>query len=194
MITKIFAVLLTVISTTAFATEKDSAHNQLRIVSKQGGDSYKLIYEPKISEPVFVSIKNQAGNIIASRRLTKNDGFILPVNMKNVESGKYNVSVRGRSEIVEGTLNHTTKSDYLKSRIFLQNRGGLFGLVGYDLGVSELDIKIFDNNGNLVHKDAITTNGVLNKTYKFKDIDSSWVEIVVYHKNDVLGKTRIKID
>ena len=192
MLTKnLLAVLLTVIGTTAFANENDAS--RLTIVPQKGGDAYKLIYQSETPEPVFVSIKDQSGDFILREKFTRTDGFILPVNFRNVKTGTYHVEIKGRKDAVTETISHVSKSDLLKSRVFIQNNNGKMGIVGYDLGASDLYVEIYDSKSNLVYNDRINANGVLNKTFQFEKINSDWVDVEVYHRNDLIAESRVNL-
>lgn len=191
MTTKLLTVLLTVISTVGFATDNESKENYLKVVPKIGGDSYKIIYQGKTAEPVFVSIKDESGRVIAKERYRKTEGFILPVNLENISSGTYKIEIKSKSNFTSGEINHQSRADYLKSRLFLQTKNGMFGLVGYELGVNDLYVLVTDDKNNIVYKDRFETNGVLNKQYKLDIKDSKWLSVAVYHGNDLLIKSRV---
>lgn len=184
--TKLLAVLLTVISTTGFAKVNDSTFvRNLKVLPKTGSDSYKVIYQAQTAEPVFVSIKDAQGSLLLSERYARTSGFILPVNLENAKSGTYQVEIKGKQGSVSETIDHTSQADILKNRLFIQENKNKIALVGYDLGVTQLQVLVFNGNQELVYKDQVTTDGVINKSYDLNAIKAG-AEVVVYHENDAL--------
>jgi len=190
---KILAVLLTVIGTATLAEANDSTYfKNLRIIPQGKSDSYKLIYQASTQEPVYVSIKNGNNDLLLAKRFGKNKGFILPLNLEKLESGTYEVEVKSKSGVVTKTINHTSQSDFLREKIFIQKNKNQFRIVGFDLGVTELDLLVYDQS-DLVFKDTITTQELVSKSYDLGEIRSGLVKILVYSNGDRLIETEIDL-
>ncbi len=192
---KLLVVLLTVICTTAFAEANDSTFlKYLKVVPRLGSSSYKLIYQSQTEESLLVSIKDAKGDLLVRQRLSKTNGFILPVSLRNVESGSYRIEVKGKSGSLTETINHTTQSDYLMERLFLQKgKRGQFALVGHDLGNSEFNLLVYDDQSNQIYSDTLLSQVLLNKRYNLGNVPSEWVKILVYHRGDLLIESRIEL-
>ena len=190
------AVLLTVMGTSVFASTSDSTFRKgLKIVPKISSNSYKVIYETPVKEPVFVSIKNSKGSLLVSERYSKTDGFILPVNLDGARSGSYTIEVKGKSSSVSEIINHISQADVLRDKMVIQKgSNGQFAIVGYDLGEVELNLEILDAKGNLAFKDELKSQGFINKAYRVSDKLSGEAKILVFHENDLLFETILNVN
>lgn len=186
---KILAVLLTVISTTSFVNANDSTYNKhLKVVPRMGTTSYKLIYQSQQEEPLYVSIKDEKGVLLMSERLRRTSGFILPLNLQKIETGTYQVEVKGKLGSVTETINHTSQADYLKKNLFVQKgKNGQFAVVGFNLGSTTFGLNIYDDQSRLIYSDRIVAEGgVLNKGYNLGQLLSKSVNMLIYHNDEML--------
>lgn len=191
---KLLSVLLIVISTCSISEANDSTFQKsLRIVPESKADLYKLIYQREQAEPVWVSIKDVSGNLLVNERFSKTDGFILPLNLEVVGSGTYNVEVRTKSDVVEETIVHTSKLDQLKERIVLQTNGSLMALVGFDLGMADLQMWIYDEESQLIHKESLEASEMIQKEYDLGELDTEQATVVVYHDSQLVLESKIAL-
>ena len=153
----------------------------------------KLIYQAQEAEPVYVSIKNSRGDLLLNERYSKTDGFVLPLNMETAASGSYEVEVKGKLGTIKETIVHTSQADLLKERLFIQTKDGMFGVVGFDLGATDFNVLVYNDQSEMIYQDKVTSDGILNKVYNLEEVNSKWVNIVIYHEGDAIISSQLDL-
>ena len=186
MTTKIMAVLLTVISTVAFAKPNDSTRSDalVRIVAGQANGSYKLIYQGE-QGPVDFRLLNQRGKVLHDERFRVETGFIQPINLSQLPSGDYTFVLKTGDETLTEAVTYTSTEDKLASSLGVDQVGQQIVVRGTNPESSELSLYIYDDNNELIHENTIT-GGQIGQIYELSQVQSKWVRCVISTSNKVV--------
>ncbi len=192
MTTKIIAVLLTVMSTVTFANTNDSTKRDalVRVVTGSANGSYKLIYQGEEGRVKF-KLLNEKGNVLHNEWMKVENGFIQPINLSKMPSGDYTFVVENKNETLLEAISHTSLSDLLARQIQFDQVADQLEFVGNNLQ-SDLKIRIFDDNHELVYSDTITQNNV-DQIFDFSRIRSNWVSFIITNNDRVLADHKFNL-
>lgn len=193
MTTKIMAVLLTVISTVAFAGTNGTTGNDatVRVVAGTANGSYKLIYKGDEGH-VHFKLVDQSGKVLHDERLKANDGFIRPINLSQLPSGDYTFVIENKSETLMEAVTYISTGDKLAGNIELEQVGRQIEVRGENLGTSTLNVYIYDDKGLLVHKNIVESNEV-DQIYELSNVRSNWVNFVIASADEVVTDRRFSL-
>ena len=192
MTTKIIAVLLTVISTAAFANTNDSTRKDafVRVVTGSANGSFKVIYQGEEGQVNF-KLVNAKGQIVHDERLRIEKGFIQPINMTQMPSGPYTFMVEDDKGTLEQEVNYISLKDQLLSKISIEQVADQLEFTGTDLA-SNLKIKIYNDQSELVYTDEITAQNV-DQIFDFGRVKSDWVSFVIVSDRKVIADQKFEL-
>ena len=145
------------------------ASDGLAVIPVKGTDTYKVVY--KGEGKVKLNIYDQDAKLIHSENVNQN-GFILPVNLTNVNAGKYTVELVGANGKLVETINHrmpaATTPNYIHISKLVSEDGKFLVSVTNGQKVSkEINVKIYGRNG-LLYNETKSASGDFAQVYAIK--------------------------
>jgi len=166
---KFLAVLLTVISTAAYAAgpekvlEKKDGDGEIRILPGSENGIFKVHYVEAQSQWVEVNIYNASGKKLVSDQIKSNEGFSKPYNFQGLNPGVYEF------EIIDQNGKYQQKVIYKnlpESPVAVQRKGeDKFKLiVGAEMG-NEITVRILLDDDRLLLEEKIDSKTGFSKVY-----------------------------
>jgi len=146
------------------------ANDGLAIVPVKGTDTYKVVY--KGEGKVKLNIYDNDAKLIHSENVNQN-GFILPLNLSNVNAGKYTVELVGANGKMVETINHrmpttTTTANFIHISKLVSEEGKFLVSVTNGQKISkEINVKIYGRNG-LIYNETKSAAGDFAQVYAVK--------------------------
>jgi hypothetical protein len=163
-----------IVSAMAFAANPVS---KMAVINQQKSTTYKIIYKSESVGTVTLTIYDNAKNEVYSETISKSNGFIRPVNFEGMDAGVYTIEITDATgtqiqqvnyEIAEAESKSAETSIRALHVSKLQDGKYLVSIA--NKGTEEVNIRIFDNNNNLVHNEFRTINGELGLVYNLKEV------------------------
>jgi hypothetical protein len=163
-----------VISVFAFAA---SSLSKMAVVGQKTG-TYKVYYESASAGKVTLKVYDNSSREIFSETIKGLSKFVRPLNFEGMEAGVYTI------EITDENGTQIQKVDYaseknpstIKAIHVCKLKDGRF-LVSVE-GSEDINIKIFDDENNLIHTENRTVNGGLGLIYSLKKVSGQPVFII----------------
>lgn len=194
----VVASMLMLVSVFAFANK--SNNSRLEVVTQQSKSILKVIYQGASHGRAVLKVYNQAGEIVFMDRIFTEKGFIRPLNFSGMEQGTYKIEVstsEGTSMksveygVIEETNKVITASEGTAIRavhITKLDAEGKYLIAISNQGKSNVMVRVFDGNKNLISNKRISINGDYGVVYSLKDV----VGIPSIEVTDKNGKTTVK--
>lgn len=140
----------------------------MAVIAMKGSEVIKVIYKGENSGKVKIAIYNAAKEIVFSETRNSIDGFILPLNFSNLQSGEYAI------ELTDATGTRVEKIDYQPIAIasnfnVAKLNSGKFLLSVAGTSNEEITVRIYDGGNNLMHFSSKSVSGDLAELYSVKD-------------------------
>ncbi len=186
-------VLLTVLSTTTFATEvekKKTSNSNIEVIHNQG-DLFKLVYHSTAKEDVTVKIVNQKGTVIYKEKIKNIEGFMRPYNFSNLAAGTYNFVVEDANgtmnDVVEfGAKTATNNAPYIKLDQ-MKSQNDLYRLTVVNYQSAKVVVNIVDRNSKVLYHAVNQTDGNYSVLYNLKNAtEATAIEVIVNGKISIL--------
>ncbi len=181
----LFIAALVVVSSVVSAVGKDEPSKAgLAIVPVKGTEIFKVIYKSENAGKVRINLYNSSNEVVFTESLS--GGFIRPLNFKGLEAGSYTL------EIVDANGKRTEKITYAPAKSTyrvakLANAEGKFLLSVANPSSSVVTVKIFNNDGQLIHTETNSDVQVdFAKVFKVTNTTS-----VTFEVSDENGKVEI---
>jgi len=183
----VLAVLLTVISAATFADErKISETSKFQMVAKSDV-KYELSYFSKKKGDVSVIIYNDKGQRMSSTTVKDANLFRRTYDFSKLGPGKYKVVVKNEDGSASQEIEYKIKEDILKVFVGkVPNTKALKLHVGDFHSNKAVNIKIYDQDNNLIYRDAIRNAQSFSRVFNLKNISAKSVSVLI--END--GETR----
>lgn len=182
----LFIAALVMISAVVSAVGKDEPTSKagLAIVPVKGSEVFKIIYKSETAGRVKLNLYNASNQVVFSETLLKVEGFIRPLNFKGMAFGEYTL------ELIDATGKRTEKIVYTSSksviRIARLGGEGKFLLAIVNANSTELSIKIFNADNDLIHEEIREIKGDFAQVYKIKNTVA-----VTFEVSDNAGNTQV---
>ena len=171
------AVAMMLVVATAFATgeEKDKSDTKKVAIMTNDPEHIKLLYFDEEQGKVKVSLKNESGKVIHKSTVNNKNGFSLPYDMEKLPDGDYTFDVT----IPDGTILSETitiikavKEANFVANILNVDDGKKFRLavMNTDSRMLPTSIKVYDNQGVLIHKEQVNGLDGFRKTYDLSSV------------------------
>lgn len=193
--TQIFAaLLLTVLSTAAFASdkEKETTKTSAKVeVKRQDAHVFNLVYKGANAEKVQIRLLDANGEVVFSEIIKKIDAFVRPYNLKALPEGIYTVEVTDANGTTTKTINHTDKIEMmtaveLPTIVKLDSiENAKYKLTIVNKGYSNAEVKIYDNQDKLVYNGLENINGSYAKLYNLKKVVAKKVVVTINDQTKV---------
>lgn len=184
--TQMIAVLLTVLSTVAFATgdEKDKLNAKASVeVKMEGAQIFNLIYKGENSEKVDIRIYDESKRLVFSESIKKYDAFSRPYNLSNLPEGIYTVVVKDANGTINKSVeNYTSRSGSSENVNFNLVRFHEVAQDKYKLtiinkGVTNAEVKIYDKTGDLLYVKNEKLTGNFALLYNLSLVNAKTVKV-----------------
>lgn len=185
MKTKLIVSALVAALITGVAVAADPVGPKVAIIHQKEAGVFKVIYEGAQVGKVNLRVADQSGVILFRETISNVDGFIRPVNLKNLEAGVYTIEVSDSfGKFTQKVTNAAAKPEsvFHLAKISGENR--------YLLSVTkgdEINVKIFDGLNNLVHNESLSVNGNLGLVYNLKDVSG----VPTFEVKDNAGNVKV---
>jgi len=171
------AVAMMLVVATAFATGEEKDKNATKKVAIMNNDPehIKLVYMDAEQGQVKVSLKNESGKVIHKSTVKNKDGFSLPYDFKKLPSGDYTFDITSP----DGSISSETVSIVKPSKKvnFVANILNVDDGKKFRLAVMNTDertlptsIKIYNDQGTIIHKEQITDLNGFRKTFDLSSV------------------------
>jgi len=198
-LTTLVALTLIGASSLTFAGDKDkdkdkkpSPKDQTKMaVMKLAPDNYKMFYVSQQEGKVKVRLYNDEGIRIYSKKVNSDDGFALPYNFKNLEPGKYTFEViNPDGSVLRQVVNHTDivekiELESLEANVQRLHNSKRFELLVMKPNQQEVEIKIKNNKGLVLHSERVNFERGFKRTYDLSDLDGEDFTFVIINGDDV---------
>ena len=164
-----FAALVTVTATvSAFGNDKP----EMTVVAIKGSEIFKVIYKGETQGKVKVNIFDANGRVIHTAAITGRDGFIYPLNFKDLESGDYTIELIDDAGKYQKVV--TFQPEYQQKAIHvsrIQSEENKFLLAVANAGTEAIRVTIYDARHNVLFDETRSVTGDFAQVYKVKNPD-----------------------
>ena len=162
----VFAALLLMIGVvTVKAGERAPS---LTISHKDGSSVFLVNYRAAQKGDVKISIKDQLGRVLITESVKNVSAFSIPVNLKDVDAGVYDIEVDNGNDKQVHTLDYSFESPSTYAHVTsLGNKRYLLSVE--HPGTETVNIRILDDSGSLVFEQAQLIDGSFAKVYNVKN-------------------------
>lgn len=126
--------------------------------------SFKVIYKSESVSDVYVSIFDAAGEIVFAEKIRNSDGFMRPYNFKDLKEGDYTIQIKSNSGTQEQKVHHCF-SRHEKLAQLVNLGSGKYMLTVPGKSADQLSIRIYDENGKLIHAEKESVDGNFGRVY-----------------------------
>jgi hypothetical protein len=185
----IMAVLLTVISTVAFAlpgTTELSNTSKFQVVENTGS-RYDLYYVSENIDNVIVRILDKAGNLVNTDKLNGVKAFKRTYNLKELPSGNYTLEVKnGEGKASQSIFHNPAKTSSLESIVGLfPNDNKIKVFVAPNDQNQDVSVQIFNDQDQLLFKESISdAQKGFSKVYDLNKVKSNYVTVKLSNGKD----------
>ncbi|MBI3481511.1 MAG: T9SS type A sorting domain-containing protein [Bacteroidetes bacterium] len=166
-----------VISAFAFAANP----SKMAVISQQKSGTFRLIYEGATAGKVTLKIYDSSGTEVFAETTNGLSKFMRSLNFDGMDHGVYSIEITDEngkqvqkvnyetaSEAVD-VINTSKETSFKALHVCKLTEGKYLVSISSD-GAEEINIRIFDNDNNLVHNENRTVNGDLGVVYNLKEI------------------------
>jgi hypothetical protein len=188
----LIAALLMFSASLSAVAKEDPSNEGFAVVPVKGSNVYKVIYKNENASRVKLTVYNSNGQIIFAETMSKG-GFIQPLNLSGLAAGEYTVEINdGASKQSEKiSYNFTPASTPATGKIVhvakVSKAEEKFVLSIANVNSESFDVKIFDEDDNLIFAETTPVANANAKMYHVKHQKVSRIEVT-----DSFGKKSIK--
>ena len=170
MRTKIYLVAFLLMGAVA-TFGKDDPTSGMAVLSAKGKDVFRVVYKTETTNNVKVMLYNANGEIMHSASINNTKGFILPLNLANLNYGEY------RLELTDANGKHIERIAYQNAKAVNNIRVARLTTAQDKFMVSvmsakseKVTVKIFDSYNNLLHNEVKSVSGDFAQVYTVKNL------------------------
>ena len=179
------AVLLVVASVASFAGKDEPRRTGLAVVPVKGSEIFKVIYQGESAGKVKLNIYDNTGAVVYTETIAGLAGFICPVNFRGLASGDYTIEVVDASgKKIEKVWYAPVKESGSFHVVRLNDGKFLLSISGKTNDI--VTVKIYDNDDNLLYKEAKEINGDFAQVYKISTASKGFT----FELTDKSGNTK----
>lgn len=181
-------VILLAITTASFATDGDKKKQKKSstpaptketkmAVMKVSSDNYKMYYVSPEEGKVKVRLYSEDGSMIYAQKVRHDEGFALPYSFENLEAGKYTFEVINpdgsvhRQVVTHTDLVESIKLETLEANVQRLEDPKKFQLLVMKPNVQDVEIKIRNEHGILVHQERVNFERGFKRVYDLNKLD-----------------------
>jgi hypothetical protein len=185
-------VLLTVISTSVFATGSDSIQFQTQVLPSLESKSFRLIYESEVEQPVYIKIKDDNGRLQFSERYQLKS-FVQPFDLSQLPDGAYTIELQTKEgkavhkidnvskELVTPELNFDLDANSKVARLQTEAPMG-----------ASTRLLIYDQEGVMLHKEDWVAGQKINRQYDMQQVKGTGVTFLLLNGGEVVKEKTVK--
>jgi len=161
----VFAALLLMIGVvTVKAGERGPS---LTISHKDGSSIFLVNYRAAQKGDVKISVKDQLGRVLISESVKSVSAFSIPVNLKDVDAGVYDIEVDNGNDKQVHILDYSLETPSTYAHVTsLGNKKYLLSVE--HPGTEKINVRILDDSGSLVFEQAQLIEGNFARVYNVK--------------------------
>lgn len=191
----VMAVLLTVISTVAFAftnTTTELSNTSKFQVVENADSRYDLYYVSENVDNVIVRILDKNGKLINTDKLSDVRAFKRTYNLKGLPAGNYNIEVKNGEGKGSQAIFHNpaTKSSLHTIVGQLPNANKFRLFVGPSAANEKVEVKILNDEGKVLKTESISAQDGFSKVYDLTKLNSDFVTFELSNGQDQASYTR----
>lgn len=145
----------------------------LAVKSAEKLNVYNIHYRTTEKGTVKLSIIDSKDKAVYSEVLFNTSSFVRPFNFSQLNEGEYTVVLEDKngkqSEKISYTINHVTSFVSISP---VANQDGKYRLNVYNNGLENVDVRIFAQNGDLIHDQVLSVKGSHALIYNLKQVAS----------------------
>ncbi len=187
---KLFAVLLTVISTAAFAAGSENVAEveqaTIRILPGSEMNVFRVRYVPtekqslrvkkysvrEKKQSVRVSIFDAKGQLVITERIQSENGFVKPYNLARRNPGIYTIQIKDRNTTIDKyvVVRHQPEDNNGHSQVTVKKVDGKnrFSVLVSNPYKRKISVKIFDRWDNMIFEESVSSAQRFSKVYNLK--------------------------
>lgn len=186
--------VVTLLSGTAFAKTKpletkvgNSA--SFTIIPKAKLQKFDLVYVSENSSPVTVSIYNEDGDRIYAQTIKGYASFMKSFDVSELTDGEYIVEVENAEGKAKELLRHSNTGESFNVLLSKTSDDKINLLVaGFDYK-EPVELKIYDGDNRLIHKESISVGKDFMKTFNMSELNTKDVTFLVSNNKDFVYKS-----
>lgn len=184
-ILSIFLVLLITGSTVYARRTENPASSVNGVGVMKTGSLVKVFYKASTLSNVRVTIYNASNRAVFSEVIKKVGGFLRPYNFEGLPYGEYTIEVEDNHQrTVERVDYQSEKVKQLAKLVKVSGEEGKFLLMIPNKTQNKLTIRIFSENGNLLHIEEKETNSDFMGLYNLASLESKFYFLITDEKGD----------
>lgn len=165
------------ISSLTYAGGRDENPNNVSgmAVVKRDASSYKIIYKSEEASDVKVQIFDASSRLVFSETIKNSDGFSRPYNFGKLAEGEYTIKLdNGTSKLTETVDYHVQaeRAERLANLTKLASGKYLLTVVGH--GEDRIEVRIFDAEGKVIHRDSQAVYGDFGQVYDMSQVEGAF--------------------
>ena len=184
--------LLTVIGTSVFATGSDSVTFQTQVLPSLESQSFRLIYESQIEQPVSIKIKNDNGQLQYSERY-KLKSFVQPFDLSQLPDGAYTIELQTKEVKVVHEINNVSKMIAVPELNFDLAADSKVARLQTEAPMgANMRLLIYDQAGAMVHKEDWVAGQKINRQYDMEQVQGQGVTFLLLSEGQVITEKTVK--
>ena len=152
---------------------KDDPTSGLAVLSAKGKDVFRVIYKTETANNVKVKLYNDNDQVIHSTSINNTKGFILPLNLSELNFGEYRLELTDANGTRIERIVYQMDKPVDNIRIARLTEEGKFVVSVVSAKNDQVTIKIFDAFNNLVHNEVKNVSGDFAQIYNVKNMSGA---------------------
>lgn len=185
MKTKNAVLTLVAIVMSAFAFA--ATPSKMAVINQQKSETIKVYYEGATPGRVTLKIYDNLGKEVFAETIKGLSKFMRPLNFSGMERGVYTIEITDENGKQVQKVNYETASENIdgtneitsiKALHVSKLQDGKYLVSVANEGSEQINIRIFDNNNNLVHDENRTVTDGLGVVYNLKEVSGKPVFMI----------------
>lgn len=187
-------VLLTVIGTSVFATASDSLSFQAQVLPSLERQSFRLIYESGIEQPVHIKIKDDKGQLQYSERYQLKS-FVQPFDLSGLPEGTYTIELHTKSGKKVHEVVSVAKAPISPELNFELDADSKVAKLQTEAPVgTRMRLLIYDEAGAMLHKEDWAAGQKINRRYDMEQVKGMGVTFLLLDGSTVVNEKRVSFN
>jgi hypothetical protein len=180
-------VVLTIISSAAFAGRIDDPANTSGVAVVKKGTTFRLYYKANESGNVRISILNDSKKVVFTETLYDIDGFVRPYNVSNLSEGVYTIEVAEHGKRHVETIEVVRdRSERLAHVLRVSGEEGKYLLTVSNKKADDITVRIYDGANNKIYDEVEAVSTDFARIYNLKKYSGTFT----FEVTDGSGKTK----
>lgn len=147
---------------------------KMTVISDVTTGIFKVSYKSTEVGKVKVSIFNESQELVFTETLTNVESFVRPYNLSNLSQGEYTIVVEDKNGKNEQKVNYTfNKVESAVEVIKIANEANKYLLSVQNNESDLIQVRIYDNEHNLLHEQSMTVNGKFSVIYNLNKVKTA---------------------